>query len=61
MPPVLPHDLRSALEALEADGALRAGLGASFCQQFLEIKRAEWLGYAQHISAWELNRYADYF
>ena len=49
------------LDALEADATLREAVGDAFCQQFLALKRDEWTAYAQHVSAWELARYADAF
>jgi glutamine synthetase len=61
MPPRLPRDLHDALDALEADAVLRHAVGDAFCQQFLTLKREEWDAYAQHVSAWELTRYADGF
>ena len=61
MPGRLPRDLLDALLALEKDSALRAALGDSFCEQFLRLKREEWDQYQQHVSAWELARYADGF
>ncbi|MBA4264582.1 MAG: type III glutamate--ammonia ligase [Comamonadaceae bacterium] len=41
MPPQLPADLSAALDALEADAALRDAVGERFCEQFLQVKRAE--------------------
>jgi len=41
MPPRLPADLGAALDALETHAALRAAVGENFCDQFLQIKRAE--------------------
>jgi glutamine synthetase len=41
MPPRLPHDLSAALDGLQADVALREAVGETFCDQFLQIKRAE--------------------
>jgi glutamine synthetase len=61
MPGRLPRDLFDALLALEKDSALRDALGDSFCEQFLRLKREEWDQYQQHVSAWELARYADGF
>lgn len=61
MPPRLPRDLHAALDALAADAPLRQAVGDAFCQQFLALKREEWDGYAQHVSDWELNRYANAF
>ena len=61
MPPRLPRDLHAALDALEADAPLRQAVGDAFCQQFLALKREEWSAYAQHVSGWELARYAAAF
>ena len=61
MPPRLPRDLASALDALEADAPLRVAMGGAICEEFLRIKREEWGQYAQHVSAWEWERYAMAF
>jgi glutamine synthetase len=59
MPPRLPRDLYSALEALRNDAALRSRLGDAFCDEFLAIKSAEWDAYAQQVHPWEFERYAE--
>ncbi|WP_439112375.1 type III glutamate--ammonia ligase [Hydrogenophaga sp.] len=59
MPARLPRDLCSALDALRQDSALRDAVGEAFCAQLLAIKQAEWDAWAQHVSGWELDRYAD--
>lgn len=61
LPPALPADLRAALQALEEDTVLRQGVGEAFCTQFLQLKREEWAAYGQHISPWEMARYAQAF
>jgi len=61
MPARLPRDLHAALDALEADAPLRHAVGNTFCQRFLDLKREEWDAFAQQVSGWELNRYADAF
>jgi glutamine synthetase len=61
MPARLPRDLFDALGSLEKDAVLRGFVGNSFCEQFLRVKREEWDQYQQHVSAWELDRYADGF
>ena len=61
MPARLPRDLHAALDALEADAPLRHAVGDAFCQQFLMLKRQEWDAHAQHVSDWELARYAGAF
>jgi glutamine synthetase len=59
--PVLPQGLGEAVDALEADTVLCDALGAALAHEFITAKRAEWIAYARHVSAWELQRYADVF
>jgi glutamine synthetase len=59
--PVLPQSLNEALDALGADETLLTALGTELGQEFMRLKRDEWLHYARHVSAWELERYADAF
>ena len=61
MPARLPKDLDGAIDALQADSALRDAVGEAFCAQWIGLKRAEWDNYSQHVSTWEMQRYADAF
>jgi glutamine synthetase len=61
MPPRLPKSLDEAVNALEADVALRQAVGAEFCAEFIQLKRAEWDAFSQQVSEWELRRYGDAF
>ena len=61
MPPRLPRDLASALDALGADEALIASLGQAFCHEFLKLKRQEWDEFHASISEWEFQRYASLY
>lgn len=61
LPPRLPRDLHAACAALRADDTLRDAVGTAFCDQFLALKQAEWDAYAQQVSDWEQQRYADAF
>ncbi len=61
MPDRLPRNLQDALNALEQDSSLVQMLGVDFCDEFVRLKRLEWDEYSQHVSNWELQRYADYF
>ncbi|MDP2371816.1 hypothetical protein [Rhodoferax sp.] len=61
MPDRLPRDLACALEALAADQTLRAAVGVSFCDEFLDLKRQEWDEFHASISEWEFQRYAALF
>ncbi len=61
MPPRLPRNLDEAVQALSLNHALKDALGAAFVEQFLLLKRQEWDTFSQHVSDWELQRYADAF
>ena len=61
MPPRLPRDLASALDALCADKSLIAALGPAFCDEFLKLKRQEWDEFHASISEWEFQRYASLY
>jgi glutamine synthetase len=61
MPPRLPRSLEEALETLAQDKELTQGMGADFCGEFMQIKRAEWDEFNLHVSAWEVKRYADFY
>jgi len=58
---LLPQSLAQALDALEADPVVSGALGEALTREFAQIKRTEWLAYARHVSAWELDRYAAAF
>jgi len=58
---VLPQSLAGAVDALEADAVIGAALGSELQREFVRLKRAEWLEYARHVSAWELARYVNAF
>lgn len=58
---LLPQDLGEALDALEDDAVVRAALGETLASQFVALRRAEWVAYTRHVSAWEVERYAGRF
>jgi glutamine synthetase len=58
---ILPQSLGEAIGALEADTTLKAALGTELSAEFTRLKRDESSAYARHVSAWELERYADVF
>lgn len=57
----LPQSLEQALDALAGDAVVLDALGPGLSETFLRLKREEWLDYARHVSAWELQRYARLF
>ena len=58
---VLPQSLAEAIDALEKDEVVQAGLGAQLAAEFIQLKRMEWTEYARHVSDWERNRYVEFF
>ncbi|MDG6774341.1 type III glutamate--ammonia ligase [Thiomicrorhabdus sp. ZW0627] len=57
----LPQSLFEALNELEADSLFVEQFGENFIEEFIKIKRMEWVEYQRHVSDWELNRYVEYF
>lgn len=57
----LPCSLGEALDALAADGLVCSALGETLISEFLRLKRAEVAEYEQHVSDWEMQRYATAF
>jgi len=58
---LLPQNLGEALDALEADPVIRAGLGDALADEFIRLKRMEWIEYSRHVSEWERERYVEFF
>jgi glutamine synthetase len=58
---VLPQSLAEAIDALEKDEVVKAGLGAELAAEFIQLKRMEWTEYARHVSDWERHRYVEFF
>lgn len=57
---VLPQSLHEALEALAGDAVVLNGLGV-LGEEFLSLKRMEWVEYMRHVSDWEVQRYLEFF
>jgi glutamine synthetase len=53
---VLPQSLSEAVDELERDEVIQAGLGPIY-SEFLKLKRLEWNEYHRQVSAWEVERY----
>jgi glutamine synthetase len=52
----LPQSLSEALDELERDEVIQAGLGVIY-PELLRLKRLEWNDYHRQVSAWEVDRY----
>lgn len=56
----LPQNLQEAIDALESDQVIQAGLGV-LAREFIDLKRMEWVEYMRHVSDWEVARYLEFF
>ncbi len=58
---VLPQSLGESIAALEADELFKSQLGEDFVDEFVSLKREEWIDYHRHVSDWETKRYLSFF
>jgi glutamine synthetase len=54
---LLPTTLDEAVSELERDPVLMAALGAEYGPAYVAAKRAEWRGYHNSVSNWEVENY----
>ena len=59
--PILPQNLGEAIDAFAADPVVRGAVGENLAREFIKLKRMEWIEYSRHVSAWETNRYLEFF
>lgn len=52
----LPSNLGEAVDLFEASDLMKRTLGSHIHAYLVEAKRAEWMEYLRHVSAWELDR-----
>jgi glutamine synthetase len=57
---LLPQNLNAALDALDGDAVIKGALGP-VADEFLKLKRMEWLEYMRHVSDWEIKQYLEFF
>ncbi|MBI5443059.1 MAG: type III glutamate--ammonia ligase [Deltaproteobacteria bacterium] len=53
---MLPQNLLEALQALEQDEVVRAGLGP-IAEEFIKLKKADWGEFMRLVTPWEIERY----
>lgn len=58
---MLPQCLADAIGALERSDLMKAALGEAFIDEFVALKREEWIDYHRHVSDWEVQRYLSFF
>jgi len=57
----LPQNLMEAVNAFAADPFVTKTLGQGLRDEFIAYKSEEWRQYHQHVSSWEIDRYARLF
>jgi glutamine synthetase len=58
---ILPQSLSESIEELDKSALFRDALGADFIDEFVALKRCEWIDYHRHVSDWETQRYLSFF
>jgi glutamine synthetase len=58
---LLPQSLSEAVDALAADEVVQNGIGAKLAEEFIRLKRMEWVEYSRHVGEWETERYLEMF
>jgi glutamine synthetase len=58
---LLPQSLAEAIDALAADEVVQSGLGKELAQEFIRLKRMEWVEYSRYVGEWETERYLEMF
>jgi len=58
---VLPRTLLEATEAFAADPLAAEVMGPELRAAYIELKQAEWWSYHNSVSAWEHDRYLEFF
>lgn len=58
---LLPQTLVEAIDALEKDELVKGALGKKLAEEFITLKRMEWVEYSRHVSEWEQSRYLESF
>jgi glutamine synthetase len=58
---VLPRTLLEAVEAFDSDPLAEQVFGTELKQSYVDLKSAEWWDYHNTVSAWEYDRYLEFF
>jgi len=58
---ILPQNLGEAVDALDGDPLFRESMGTGIIDEFISLKRMEWIDYHRHVSEWEVKRYLSFF
>jgi glutamine synthetase len=58
---LIPQSLAEAIACFEEDPVVQSGLGPELAEEFVRVKRQEWVRYHNTVSRWEIDRYLTLF
>ncbi len=58
---LIPQSLAEAIACFEEDPVVQGGLGSELTEEFLRVKRQEWVRDHNTVSRWEVDRYLTLF
>ena len=58
---LLVRDVDGQYRPARADEVLCQAMGKDLAEEFLRLKRMEWVEYQRHVSQWEVERYLEFF
>ena len=58
---VIPQSLAEAIACFEDDPVIQGALGPELAEEFVKVKRQEWVRYHNTVSRWEIDRYLTLF
>jgi len=58
---VIPQSLAEAIDEFERDPVVRGALAPGLAEEFIRVKRREWVRYHNQVGQWELDQYLTLF
>ena len=58
---LIPQSLAEAITCFEADPIIQQALGPELSEEFVKVKRQEWVRYHNTVTRWEIDRYLTLF
>jgi glutamine synthetase len=58
---LIPQSLAEAITCFEEDAVIQQALGPELSEEFVKVKRQEWVRYHNTVSRWEIDRYLTLF
>jgi glutamine synthetase len=58
---LIPQSLAEAITCFEEDAVVQHALGPELSDEFVKVKRQEWVRYHNTVTDWEIDRYLTLF